>query len=70
MIADAATSVLAIIALTGGKLWGADWLDPVMGLVGAALVAWWARGLLRETSAALLDADMHAPVVAEIREAS
>lgn len=69
VIADAATSVLAIIALTGGKLWGADWLDPVMGLVGAALVAWWARGLLRETSAALLDADMHAPVVAEIREA-
>ena len=37
VLADAATSVLAIIALLGGMLWGAAWLDPVMGLVGAAL---------------------------------
>ena len=42
VVADAATSVLAILALFGGKLWGADWLDPVMGIVGAALVASWA----------------------------
>lgn len=68
VIADAATSVLAIIALFGGKLWGAGWLDPVMGLVGAVMVSVWAYGLLRDTSRVLLDAEMTAPVVEEIRE--
>jgi Co/Zn/Cd efflux system component len=48
--------------------WGADWLDPVMGIVGAGLVAVWAYGLLRDTGRILLDADMNAPIVAEIRE--
>ncbi|MBO3273697.1 CDF family Co(II)/Ni(II) efflux transporter DmeF [Pseudomonas schmalbachii] len=68
VIADAATSVLAIIALLAGKFWGANWLDPVMGLVGAALVAIWAKGLLRDTGRVLLDAEMDAPVVEEVRE--
>ena len=68
VLADAATSVLAIVALIGGKLWGADWLDPLMGIVGAALVSVWAYGLLRDTGRVLLDAEMDAPVVAEIRE--
>ena len=68
VVADAATSVLAIIALFGGKLFGADWLDPVMGIVGGVLVAIWAVGLLRTSGRALLDAEMDAPVVEEIRE--
>ena len=68
VLADAATSVLAIVALFGGKLWGANWLDPVMGIVGAGLVAVWAYGLLRDTGRVLLDAEMDAPVVAEIHE--
>ncbi|WMY84428.1 CDF family Co(II)/Ni(II) efflux transporter DmeF [Pseudomonas shirazica] len=68
VMADAATSVLAIVALLAGKYWGAGWLDPVMGLVGALLVALWARGLLRDTGRVLLDAEMDAPVVEEIRE--
>ncbi len=68
VMADAATSVLAIVALLAGKFWSASWLDPVMGLVGALLVALWARGLLRDTGRVLLDAEMDAPVVAEIRE--
>ena len=68
VITDAATSVLAILALTGGKYLGASWLDPVMGIVGAVLVAVWAYGLLRDTGRVLLDAEMDAPVVAEIRE--
>ena len=68
VVADAATSVLAIAALFGGKLWGADWLDPVMGLVGAALVGAWAAGLLRDSGRVLLDAEMDAPVVQEIRD--
>ena len=69
VVADAATSVLAIVALTGGKLWGAAWLDPVMGLVGAVLVTIWAWGLLRRSGTVPLDAEMDAPVVAEVREA-
>jgi cation diffusion facilitator family transporter len=68
VVADAATSVLAIAALFGGKLWGANWLDPVMGIVGAGLVSAWAYGLLRDTGRVLLDAEMGAPVVAEIHE--
>ena len=68
VLTDAATSVLAIIALTGGKFWGADWLDPVMGIVGAGLVGAWAYGLLRDTGRVLLDAEMDAPVAAEILE--
>ncbi|MFT4047690.1 MAG: CDF family Co(II)/Ni(II) efflux transporter DmeF [Solimonas sp.] len=68
VVADAATSVLAIVALLGGKLWSAAWLDPLMGIVGALLVAAWAIGLLKSTGRVLLDAEMDAPVVAEIRE--
>ncbi|MFZ6049264.1 CDF family Co(II)/Ni(II) efflux transporter DmeF [Pseudomonas sp. CR3202] len=69
VVADAATSVLAIIALMAGKFWGAGWLDPVMGLVGAVLVGLWAKGLLRDTARVLLDAEMDAPVVEEVRQA-
>lgn len=69
VLADAATSVLAIIALAGGWLYGWSWLDPTMGIVGAVLVAVWARGLIAETGKVLLDREMDHPVVQEIREA-
>ena len=69
VIADAATSVLAIVALAGGMLFGWNWLDPVMGLVGAILVARWAFGLLGDTSRVLLDREMDHPVVEEIKAA-
>ena len=68
VIADAATSVLAIIALVGGWIYGWSWLDPVMGIVGAILVAVWAKGLVKETAKVLLDREMDHPVVDEIRE--
>ena len=68
VLADALTSVLAIFALIGGKLLGAVWLDPVMGIVGSVLVAIWVYGLICQTSKVLLDAEMDAPVVAEIYE--
>jgi cation diffusion facilitator family transporter len=68
VLADAATSVLAILALAGGWLLGWNWLDPVMGLVGAALVAWWARSLLIETGKVLLDREMDRPIVREIKQ--
>jgi len=69
VIADAATSVLAIGALVGGRYLGASWLDPVMGIAGMLLVGRWALGLLRDTGRVLLDAEMDAPVVAEVRQA-
>lgn len=68
VVADAATSVLAIFALIGGKYWGANWLDPMMGIVGAALVSVWAYGLLRDAGRVLLDAELNVPVTREIRE--
>jgi cation diffusion facilitator family transporter len=68
VIADAATSVLAIVALAGGLVYGWSWLDPVMGIVGAILVAIWAKSLLLETGKVLLDREMDHPVVEEIRE--
>lgn len=68
VVADAATSVLAIAALVGGWVFGWSWLDPVMGVVGAVLVAVWAKGLIADTSKVLLDREMDHPVVEEIRE--
>jgi cation diffusion facilitator family transporter len=68
VIADAATSVLAIAALAGGRFLGWSWLDPVMGLIGAMLVAVWAKQLLTDTGKVLLDREMDDPVVDEIRE--
>ncbi|QQD21515.1 CDF family Co(II)/Ni(II) efflux transporter DmeF [Oceanospirillaceae bacterium ASx5O] len=68
VLTDALTSVLAIIALTAGKLWGADWLDPVMGIVGSVLVTVWAIGLLRETGRVLLDAEMDKPLSTTVQQ--
>ncbi|MBV8037511.1 CDF family Co(II)/Ni(II) efflux transporter DmeF [Roseateles sp.] len=67
VIADAATSVAAIAALAGGWWLGWAWLDPVMGIVGAVVVAVWAKGLIAETAKVLLDREMDHPVVDEIR---
>ncbi|MBK1719691.1 CDF family Co(II)/Ni(II) efflux transporter DmeF [Thiocystis violacea] len=55
VLADALTSLLAIFALLTGKYLGLVWMDPLMGLVGAALVARWSWGLLESTSSVLLD---------------
>ena len=69
VMADAATSVFAILALLGGWIYGWAWLDPVVGLVGAVVVALWAKGLIADTSKVLLDREMDHPVVDEIRKA-
>lgn len=69
VLADALTSLLAIIALTVGKFWGWIWLDPVMGLVGAAVIGRWAYGLLEDTGTMLLDGSADAKTVEAIRRA-
>ena len=55
VLADALTSLLAIVALLAGKYLGMIWMDPAMGIVGAVLVSRWAWGLLRDSSSTLLD---------------
>ncbi len=55
VLTDALTSVLAILALLAAKYFGFVWMDPLMGIVGAILVARWSIGLLKSTSAILLD---------------
>lgn len=69
VIADAVTSVLAIVALIAGKYLGWRWLDPVMGLVGAVLILRWAQGLARTTARVLLDGVEHTRMRDEIRAA-
>ncbi|ACJ01184.1 CDF family Co(II)/Ni(II) efflux transporter DmeF [Rhodospirillum centenum] len=67
VLADALTSVLAIVALLGAKYLGAGWLDPAMGIVGALLVANWSRGLMASTSRVLLDHQAPDAVRARLR---
>ena len=68
VIADAATSVLAVVALLGGMYYGWSWLDPLMGIVGAVLVGIWSKNLILDTGTALLDREMDAPVVNRVRD--
>jgi cation diffusion facilitator family transporter len=67
VLADALTSVLAIIALTAGGFFEWTWLDAVMGIVGGLVISRWAVGLLRETGYILLDRQANEGLVAEIR---
>jgi len=69
VLADALTSILAITALVLGRWAGAAWLDPVMGLVGALVIARWSFQLLRDTGRVLLDAAAGGRAAAEIRRA-
>lgn len=68
VLADALTSVLAIVALGGGMLFGWAFLDPAMGIVGALVVGRWAWALVRDSAGVLLDAEDHGHVAAEVRE--
>ena len=69
MIADAFTSILAVIALVLGKYWGWSWMDPAMGIVGSLVIANWSIGLLRQTSAVLLDSMPSVEMETAIRRA-
>lgn len=67
VLADALTSVLAIVALAGGALLGIRWLDPVMGIVGAAVILWWSWGLIRNSASVLLDREANAATAEAVR---
>ncbi|MGB5895539.1 MAG: CDF family Co(II)/Ni(II) efflux transporter DmeF [Ignavibacteriaceae bacterium] len=67
VMADALTSLLAIIALFTGKMFGWIWMDPIMGIVGALLITRWSYRLLIDTGKILLDRDINQEAVAEIQ---
>lgn len=69
VLTDALTSVLAIAALLAGRYLGWWWMDPAVGLLGAIVIAHWARGLMRDTAAILLDTAEPA-LMARVRQAA
>ena len=64
--ADALTSVLAILALLGGRFYGWTWLDAVIGIVGALVILRWSYGLIVSSAATLLDTVPDRQVAADI----
>ncbi len=71
VLADAVTSLFAIVALLAGKFWGWNYLDPIMGIVGTVIITHWAYGLFTRTSPILLDTienDDYLKLVTEIIE--
>lgn len=67
VVADAFTSVLAIVGLLAAWIYGWAWLDPVVGMLGALVIAHWAWRLIRDSGAVLLDAAPNAALAAAIR---
>ena len=66
VLTDALTSILAIIALVAGMLWGINWLDPFMGIVASILISIWTVSIIKQSGTILLDANMKDPVVQEV----
>ena len=69
VLADALTSILAIVALFFGKLLGWSFLDPVMGVVGAIVISRWSYGLMRDTGKVLLDYNYNDRISRQIKDA-
>ncbi len=69
VLADAFTSLLAIVALLSGKYYGWNWMDPVMGIVGAVIITRWAYGLLTETAPILLDGSIEPHYQQQVQQA-
>ncbi|WDE06648.1 CDF family Co(II)/Ni(II) efflux transporter DmeF [Thalassomonas viridans] len=69
VLADAMTSLLAIVALLSGKYFGWNSLDPIMGVVGAVIITRWSYGLLKQTSPILLDASIEKEYQQAIQDA-
>lgn len=69
LLADALTSLLAILALLAGRFAGLGWLDPLMGLIGAGLIGWWSVRLMRGSGRALLDRAADPALESRVREA-
>jgi cation diffusion facilitator family transporter len=68
VLADAATSLLALAALSAGLFFGLAFLDPLVGVIGAGVIASWAYGLVRDSALVLLDAEDNPGLAKNIRE--
>ncbi len=68
VLADALTSVLAIVALTSGLMFGWVWMDPLMALIGVGVILSWSFGLVRSTGTVLLDMVPDGQLAERIRE--
>lgn len=68
VLADAATSVAAIVALAAGMGFGLAWADPLVGVLGALVIASWSLGLMRDSGLVLLDAEDDPAMAAAIRQ--
>ena len=68
VLADALTSVLAIVALSCGLAFGWVWMDPLMALVGVAVILSWSFGLIRSAGSVLLDMVPDGRLAERIRE--
>jgi cation diffusion facilitator family transporter len=69
VLADALTSVLAIVALLVGRFYGWIWMDPLMGIIGSLVIARWSWGLLKGAGAVLLDTVPDKPMTHRILNA-
>ncbi len=69
VMADAAVSVLVIIGLLLARTFGWLWMDPLAGIIGAAVIASWAYGLIRDTGAILLDMNPDRRMANSVRQA-
>ena len=67
VLADAGTSVLAIIALGAGLLFGLRWFDPAVGIAGALVIVSWSYSLIRDSGMVLLDAESDPNLARDIR---
>ena len=67
VLADALTSLLAIVALTTGRFLGWVWMDPLMGIVGAIVIARWSYNLVRDTGRILLDMNINGSLSDDVR---
>jgi len=67
VLADALTSILAIVGLVTARAYGWTWIDPLVGIVGTVVIAWWGFGLIRSSGAVLLDIAPPAGLVDTIR---
>ena len=67
VMADAAVSVLAIVGLVLARAFGWLWMDPLAGVIGALVIANWSWGLMRDTSAVLLDMSVDRHMAENVR---
>ncbi|EPM7731168.1 cation diffusion facilitator family transporter, partial [Vibrio vulnificus] len=68
VLADALTSILAIVALIIGKFYGWIWLDALMGIVGALVIGKWTFGLVKQTAPILLDESIESKYLEQLNQ--